>query len=32
VTELEFLNTQNHYAMEQVRKLHSKLVDLTEEE
>lgn len=30
-TELEFLNTQNHYAMEQVRQLHDKVNELMEE-
>ncbi len=31
-TELEFLNTQNYYAMEQVRQLHDKVNELMEEE
>jgi len=29
--ELEFLNTQNHHAMEQVRQLHDKVNELMEE-
>jgi len=31
-TELEFLNTQNYHAMEQVRQLHAKVNELMEEE
>jgi hypothetical protein len=30
-TELEFLNTQNYHAMEQVRRLHDKVNELMEE-
>ena len=30
-TELEFLNTQNYHAMEQVRKLHDRVNELMEE-
>jgi len=30
-TELEFLNTQNYHAMEQVRQLHDKVNELMEE-
>lgn len=32
VTELEFLNQQNHFAMEQVRKLHDKVNELMGED
>lgn len=30
VTELEFLNQQNYFAMEEVRKLHARVVELEE--
>jgi hypothetical protein len=32
VAELEFLSTQNHHAMEQVRVLHDKVNELSGEE
>lgn len=31
-TELEFLNTQNHHAMEQIRMLHDKVNELVDDD